>query len=136
MRLSPELEAAVLAQATKVTGVNADALAVPQPGIEPPALDCDEKTFQTQVVKLAESLGWERVLHPFDSRRSEPGQPDCIFGRTWGETRMVALELKVYPRKATADQLWWVGVFEAAGIPARVVYPDQWAEIVAILKRP
>lgn len=136
MRLSPEHEAAVMANAIKVTTVNAAALGGPVVDLSPPVSGCDEKAFQSRVIDVATGLGWERVLHPYDSRRSEPGQPDCIFGRTWGECRMVVMELKVVPRKPTMDQLWWLKVFESMGIPTAVFYPDLWADVLAMLRRP
>jgi hypothetical protein len=136
VRLSPELEAAVLARATKVTTVNAAVLGPAPLDMSPPPAGCSEKDFQARVVKLALGLGWERVFHVFDSRRSEPGFMDTVFGCEWRSTPVLVAELKVPPNKPTAEQLWWLRVFEKAGIPTYVWYPDQWQEIVAALRRP
>ncbi len=128
MRISPELEARCRALA-----VNAAALG--GPNLSPPPAGCDEKAFQARVIDVATGLGWERVLHPFDSRRSEPGQPDCIFGRSWGECQLVVMELKVPPRKATLEQQWWLKRFEWMKVPTFLFYPSDWSELVAVLKR-
>jgi hypothetical protein len=134
VRLSPELEAAVLARATKVTTVNAAALGPAPLDTSPPPAGCSEEEFRSRIERLARSLGWEHY-HTRDSRRSPEGFPDDVFGRERGELRLVVVEAKVPPNKPTEKQRMWLRIFEGAGVPALLVYPDQWAEVVAVLKR-
>jgi hypothetical protein len=47
--------------------------------------------------------------------------------------RGLAWELKIAPNKPTARQLQWLAAFGASGYDARVLYPDQWPDVVAFL---
>lgn len=135
MRLSPELEAACLKLQIGGTTVNPSAFGGAAVDLSPPADGCDEKEFDARMVKVALELGgWERTYHTRDSRKSEPGMMDRFWGRKWGSPRLIVAELKVLPRKATADQLWWLDVFRSQGVPAYLWYPHDWPAILTALK--
>lgn len=98
--------------------------------ISPPRLDCTEKAFQADVVRLAESLGWE-WYHTHDSRRSPSGFPDLVLVRE----RAVYAELKAESGTLSAEQTHWLNRLKAAGQEAYVWRPSTWAAVEAILTR-
>jgi hypothetical protein len=121
----------------KVTGVNADALLAgttnPQRcGLGPLPDDISEKDFQAKVRQYAHKRGWE-CYHTHDSRKSDPGFPDCVFARDFGPVRLIVAELKVPPGKPSAAQRKWLKLFEGAGVPAYLWYPHDWNELVKVL---
>lgn len=60
-------------------------------GTKAPALDwVTEKEWQAQVVELAQTLGWKKAYHVYDSRRSHSGWPDLVLVRE----RILYVELK------------------------------------------
>lgn len=80
-----------------------------------------ETTLQTRVGQIARELGW-LFYHTHDSRRSEPGFPDCVFLHPKGG-RLLVRELKDMRRKATPEQLDWLAGFTHAGIDAGIWRP-------------
>ena len=74
-----------------------------------------EKAFQQRIMDVAKALKW-LCFHVFDSRRSPPGFPDCVFVR--GE-RLVFAELKSEKGKVTPEQQQWLDAL--AGVPGVVV---------------
>ena len=91
-----------------------------------------ERAFQAQVIAAAEAQGW-LCYHTHDSRRSQPGFPDLIMVRGY---RMVALELKVGKRKPTVDQVRWLAALrEVWQVDALVARPDDWDNVMELLKR-
>jgi len=76
--------------------------------------------------------GWF-AYHTFDSRRSEPGFPDCVFVR--GE-RLIFVELKAAGRKPTAAQEDWLAALRAACGTVYVWTPADWisGRIEAVLR--
>lgn len=102
----------------------------PKPVERPQPAFRTEKEFQSAVVELAKSGGWE-VYHTYDSRRSEPGYPDLTMLR--GRSIVVA-ELKVEPNKPTAAQEKWLAAWKLTDAEVYVWYPSSWREIVARLR--
>jgi hypothetical protein len=98
--------------------------------IAPPRLDCTEKAFQADVVRLAESLGWE-WYHTHDSRRSPSGFPDLVLVRE----RVVYAELKTESGTLSAEQTHWLNRLKAARAEAYIWRPSAWAAVEAILTR-
>lgn len=113
LRLPPDLEAKVLALA----GAQA-----PRP------TPVTHEEFQQAVIDLARSNGFDLVYHTRDSRKSAPGFPDLVIGRT-RDARCVVTELKVPPDTATPEQLAWLAFFKALGLPTFLWTPADWPEI-------
>jgi len=91
-----------------------------------------ERAFQAQVIAAAEAMGY-LCYHTHDSRRSQPGFPDLIMVRGY---RMVALELKVGRNKPTPEQLVWLAALkEVCQVDALWAKPDDWEQLMEILKR-
>lgn len=91
-----------------------------------------EREFQAQVIAAAEMQGW-LCYHTHDSRRCQPGFPDLIMVRGY---RMVALELKVGRNKPTVDQVRWLAALrEVWRVDALVARPDDWDNVMELLKR-
>jgi hypothetical protein len=100
-----------------------------------PLADLLEKDWQAQVVDLARRLGWRRIYHTHDSRRSAHGFPDLVLCRD----RVVFLELKCETGKLTEEQRGWLDALRGAGVEAYVARPrnlQALAEILASRGRP
>lgn len=109
-----------------VVGWAAPAVALPEPRVL--AHDVSEKVWQAGVVEYAEAAGWA-TFHVTIAKKSKAGWPDLVIFKH----RIVAIELKVMPNRATADQLAWIDRFNAAGAEAFVAYPEDWPRVKAIL---
>lgn len=82
-----------------------------------------EAAFQKSVEDLLTLKRW-RIYHTRNSRGSHPGFPDIIAVRG---SRLLALELKVYPNRPTKAQIDWLEALNGVeGCEGRVCYPDQW----------
>lgn len=89
----------------------------------------NEKEFMADLKRLAKSEGW-RVYHTHDSRRSDSGFPDLVMLRE----RLIVAELKMPEGRLTAAQANWLDSFRSVGVPAYEWRPEQWPEIVNILR--
>jgi hypothetical protein len=104
----------------------------------PPALKAQptEAEFTRQVIQLAGLRGW-RSAH-FRPGLTKGGQwrtavqghgkgfPDLVLVKPG---RVVVAELKVGRNAPTPEQREWLAAFAAAGVPAFVWTPGQWADI-------
>lgn len=92
-----------------------------------------EAKFQAQVSGLARVQGW-LDYHTHDSRRSDPGFPDCVFVR--GE-RVIFAELKREKGGVTSPkQKAWLAALEATGaVEAYLWKPSDWPQITKVLSR-
>ena len=105
-----------------------------------------EVTLQARVRNLALGLNRDgrEVLfyHTHNSKRSDPGFPDCVIGVTWWakapEPRMIAAELKTEKGKLTAAQIEWLTFFYHADVETYVWRPSHLldGEIRFILSEP
>ena len=91
--------------------------------------DVLEKDWQRTVVDLAKQLGWKRIYHTFDSRRSTHGFPDLVICRD----RVIYLELKREKGKLSPEQVTWLRALWAAGAEAYVVRPSQAEALASML---
>ncbi len=97
-----------------------------------------EKAFTSQVRELALATGW-KFYHTHDSRRSDPGFPDCVL--VHAEKRLTLFwELKVGPStqkrySPTPAQTEWLETLRAAGQHAVVMRPEDWPVIEHILTK-
>ena len=104
----------------------------------PPATQ--EAQFQSQVVRLARSLGL-CVYHTYDSRKSASGFPDlCIVDprpvgrRPEGDLPIFMVELKTAKGKLTHAQEIWLRSLDGKRVVAEVWKPQDMQDIVARLK--
>jgi hypothetical protein len=95
-----------------------------------PRPELTERQFQKQVVELATMLGWESWHHLY-SPGTRSGVPDLHLLRE----RLVVVELKRRGGKTTPAQDLMLGLYRKAGVETYVWRPDDWDEIVAVLRR-
>lgn len=96
-----------------------------------PLEDILEREWQRQVIDLAKQLGWTRIYHTFDSRRSTHGFPDLVIVRD----RVVYLELKREKTKLTDEQKGWLRALRAADALAYVARPRDLHALAQVLTR-
>lgn len=99
-------------------------------GYAQPLEEMTEKDWQKQVVELAQTLGWRKAYHTYDSRRSHSGFPDLVLVRE----RVVFAELKREKTKLSPSQCGWMRALLDAGAEAYVLRPrhlDQLARVLA-----
>lgn len=90
-----------------------------------------EQDFQATVMELAKLCGW-LAYHPFDSRRSPEGYPDCTLVRA---PRVVFAELKTEKGKATPHQQAWLAALrECSGVECYLWRPSDMDQITAVLR--
>ena len=86
-----------------------------------------ERDLLHAVMTGAAWLGW-LCIHQFDSRRSQPGFPDCLCVR---DGRVVALEFKTEKGRVRPEQQAWLDALsQVPGVVARVVRPADLDEII------
>jgi hypothetical protein len=90
-----------------------------------------EKQFEAQVKELAKLLGY-KYYHTYRSIHSPAGFPDCVFVRE----RVVYAELKVGKNQPTPEQYEWLNALAEAGQEVYLWYPDDWQEILSVLREP
>lgn len=81
----------------------------------------EEVLLQT-VREMARAYGYLE-FHPYDSRRSTPGFPDCVFVHPVAG-RLLFRELKTVVGKVTSAQQTWLDGLTAAGQDAAVWRPE------------
>jgi hypothetical protein len=94
-----------------------------------PLADVLEHEWQSQVVELARTLGWTRIYHTFNSRRSAHGFPDLVLIRD----RVLFIEVKREKTKLTVHQKEWIRALQSAGADAYVVRPRDLESLAAVL---
>lgn len=93
-----------------------------------------ERSFQAQVVKLAELLGW-RCYHTLRSEGSAAGFPDLVLVRArHPKPRVIFAELKADRGRLTDDQKAWLLELRASGQEAYLWAPRNWSAVEKLLK--
>lgn len=90
------------------------------------AADMKEATLQTQIERLARTLGW-RIYHTHDSRRSNPGFPDLVLVHA-RQRRVLWRELKTQKGRVRPEQRAWLDDLTAAGEDAAIWRPSDLIE--------
>lgn len=93
--------------------------------------DLSEKEWQQQLVALARTLGWDRVYHTHDSRRSAGGFPDLVLVRD----RVIFAELKREKTKPSSEQEDWLSQLAKAGAEAYLWRPSDLEEAATVLSK-
>ena len=98
-----------------------------------------EANWQNTVVELAQTLGYTHIYHTWDSRHSAAGFLDLVMVRPgdWYDSlkqRVVYLECKGTKGQPTVDQQDWIETLRDAGQEAYCFWPDQWDELVGVLR--
>ena len=98
----------------------------------PPIPRMPERQLQELVRRTALLFGFH-FYHTHNSRRSDPGFPDCVMlkgSALLGEpTRLVVAELKSSRGKVSAAQQGWLDRFrELPGAEVFVWYPRDWLD--------
>lgn len=91
----------------------------------------NEKHFTDSVRTAAKRLGW-MAYHTYDSRRSTAGFPDLVLVR---DHRLIFAELKMKKGEMSDAQYMWLRSLVVAGQEVHIWKPDQWDEILEILKK-
>lgn len=99
-----------------------------------------EAEFTRQVLQLAKLRGF-RTAHFRPARTARgwrtpcqgqaKGFPDILFVR---HSRLFVAELKVGRGQPTEEQSAWLAAFRAAGVPAYLWRPENWAQIEEVLR--
>lgn len=93
-----------------------------------------ERSFQAQVVTLAELFGW-RWYHTQRSKGSPAGFPDLVLVRArHPQPRVVFLELKGERTPLTDDQQRWIDELRSCGQEAYIARPQHWERLEKILR--
>jgi hypothetical protein len=97
-----------------------------------PQLGITESEFQEQELAAAGYAGWKLRYHTHDSRRSAEGFPDLVLiHEKLG--RIAVVELKSEKGRVPPEQVRWIKAFRAAGVPAYIWRPSDWAEVCSVL---
>jgi len=88
--------------------------------------------FMNQVVQLATTLGYKKIYHTHDSRRSEKGFPDLVLVNP-EKKRVVYIEIKRENDKPTPEQEDWILTLKAAGQDAYIFRPSDWEDVKFVL---
>lgn len=116
------------------------------PAPSPPDSKLSERQFQSQVLALAQLLGWK---HWHDAATNTPrrcsdcgavrrgprnaaGLPDLILVRS---NRLIWVELKAEGGSTTPEQREWIARLRAAGQTCYIWRPADWDAITEVLAR-
>src|SRR5678816_2687074 len=97
-----------------------------------PLDDMLEKDWQRQVRELAETLGYRRAYHTFDSRRSDVGFPDLVLVSAQ-RRRVIYLELKREKGRVSDMQAGWIRDLHLAGAEVYVARPRHLQQLAYVL---
>lgn len=94
-----------------------------------------EAELQKAVFDLAKRYGWV-TFHVPDSRRvTARGCPDLIMINEL-QSRVMFAELKTAKGRLRPEQVFWIGVLEAANIEVHVWRPSDLVEVIPKVLRP
>jgi ribosomal protein L37E len=92
-----------------------------------------EKSYQAQIVELAEKCGWW-TYHVHDSRRSSAGFPDLMIVRG---ANLHFVEVKAEKGRVQPEQQWMIDALgKVERVRARIVRPSDWPAVEAMLRAP
>jgi hypothetical protein len=89
-----------------------------------------EKAWQATVLEIAETCGWQRRYHTYDSRRSTPGFPDLCLCRP---PRLLFAEVKREDGRVSRDQWGWYDDLKRCGVEVYIWRPSDRDEVDRVL---
>jgi hypothetical protein len=93
-----------------------------------------EADFQAQLVSSAKKLGWGRVYHTYNSRKSEEGFPDLVLVSR-RQRRLIFAELKNDTEGETPDQkLWMDDLGRCPGVEVYLWRFKDWDAVLGVLR--
>ncbi|CAM5466152.1 VRR-NUC domain-containing protein [Streptomyces aurantiogriseus] len=108
----------------------------------PPAIDragsagsvtgTSEEQWRHQVRDIATRYGWRLQYHTADSRRSDPGWPDEVFGHL-GQRRTLFVEFKTDTGRIRPAQREWLAHLADSGFEVAVWRPRDLPTVLGVL---
>jgi hypothetical protein len=92
-----------------------------------------EGDFQGQVINSAKKLGWARVYHTHDSRKSDEGFPDLVLVSR-RQRRVIFAELKNDTERERPEQkLWMDELGQCPGVEVYLWRFKDWSTVLELL---
>lgn len=99
--------------------------------VAPPAGGGEEQ-WRRQVREIAARYGWRLQYHTADSRRSDAGWPDEVFGHL-GQRRTLFVEFKTDTGRIRPAQREWLSHLADSGFEAAVWRPRDLPTVLRVL---
>ncbi|WP_344395399.1 VRR-NUC domain-containing protein [Streptomyces vastus] len=96
------------------------------------AAGAGEEQWRRQVREIAARYGWRLQYHTADSRRSDPGWPDEVFGHL-GQRRTLFVEFKTDTGRIRPAQREWLAHLAASGFEVAVWRPRDLPTVLEVL---
>ncbi|MER6010206.1 VRR-NUC domain-containing protein [Streptomyces bluensis] len=91
-----------------------------------------EEQWRRQVREIAARYGWRLQYHTADSRRSDPGWPDEVFGHL-GQHRTLFIEFKTDTGRIRPAQRGWLAHLANSGFEVAVWRPRDLPTVLQVL---
>lgn len=101
-------------------------------GATGPVTGTDEERWRRQVREIATRYGWRLQYHTADSRRSDPGWPDEVFGHV-GQRRTLFVEFKTDTGRIRPAQRTWLAHLADSGFEVAVWRPRDLPTVLRVL---
>lgn len=98
---------------------------------EPPT-GMSEEQWRRKVREIAGRYGWRLQYHTTDSRRSDPGWPDEVFGHL-GQRRTIFVEFKTDSGRLRPAQREWLAHLADSGFEVAVWRPRDLPTVLQVL---
>ncbi|WP_425245426.1 VRR-NUC domain-containing protein [Streptomyces sp. NEAU-NA10] len=92
----------------------------------------NEEQWRHQVRDIATRYGWRLQYHTADSRRSDPGWPDEVFGHL-GQRRTLFVEFKTDTGRIRPAQREWLAHLADSGFEVAVWRPRDLPTVLRVL---
>jgi hypothetical protein len=96
------------------------------------ATGTSEEEWRHQVRGIATRYGWRLQYHTADSRRSDPGWPDEVFGHL-GQRRTLFVEFKTDSGRIRPAQREWLAHLADSGCEVAVWRPGDLPTVLQVL---
>jgi hypothetical protein len=91
-----------------------------------------EEQWRRKVREIAARYGWHLQYHTADSRRSDPGWPDEVFGHL-GQRRTLFVEFKTDTGRLRPAQRQWLAHLADSGLEVAVWRPRDLPVVLQVL---
>ncbi|MDX3749574.1 VRR-NUC domain-containing protein [Streptomyces sp. AK08-02] len=96
------------------------------------AVGADEEQWRRQVREVATRYGWTLQYHTADSRRSDPGWPDEVFGHLT-QQRTLFVEFKTDTGRIRPAQRVWLAHLASSGFEVALWRPRDLPTVLRVL---